>query len=155
MKRLLSGVAVGVLFLMSGCDKSKEAVPGGSGGVGGKAAGGPKMDRALVGEWRRTLLTNDKNGNDKLDDEERQPLEGMSYGPATLTIQADGKCTSIDDKGETLSGTCSLDNEDGVRGLLLELDGDMGIYRILGSDKDLVLKDRTGVNGTIYVFEKR
>jgi hypothetical protein len=118
----------------------------------------------LVGRWRRTLTTFDKNANDVLDADESTDSEMPSMGFAGLDLAADGRCTleRLDKQAGSVSadGTCGVLEEDGKRFLELEPGEPIaeygGSYRILSATPtELVLKDPTGPNGAIYRYARQ
>jgi|GEM_PF-5803018 len=138
------------------------ARPGAGGGGGG-----------LVGTWQLEAHTFDEDADYRLGDAERAAAEAPWYGLRTIELREDGTCLLVDDEEQT-EGTCrlapceevSMRPDDcealeptGGRMLWLEPEPTnmtmiMGsLYGVLGlTDDEMLLKDMTGEQGTIYIY---
>lgn len=143
-----------------GAPKSEPRAPTGPAAPSAPASAPKGSAREVAGSWARTLVTLDENANDRLDETEREPLK-MAIGYTALKIEPDGKC-EIEKKDKQGPASCSFIEEDGKEYLVIEPDikafeDEMDSrYRILSrSDKELLIKDPTGPQGAMYLYDKR
>jgi hypothetical protein len=153
-RRALAAVA---LLVVAACkdDAPKPHATGAAGQPAAKAA----APSPVAGSWHRVLHTLDENANNQLDDAERKAPMTMDYGYKSLVIRADHTC-DLERKDQRGKGTCTFLEDEGTPFLEIEpgaeIDDTMMRYRILArSDRELVFKDITGSQGTIYLYERR
>lgn len=169
-------MVVVVGMFLGACGESKQEAPGGGAmpsaapvapAAGGAPAAVPipnaSVPAELVGTWTRTLTTFDENANDALDAAEHEDANMPTMGYAALELAADGTCTVTrkDKAGADVAvkASCDATELDGKPALQIEPppsgeDTPM-TYRILSSSSnELILKDPTGANGSIYRYTR-
>ena len=101
----------------------------------------------IVGEWEQQYTCFDKNGNYKLEDEEKKP-SGTKLGFNWFLFKADGSC--LRDKDVKFEGTYEIQEKDGNKKLVVQ-GGDNLRYTIHElTDKELIL----GADGAFIVFKR-
>jgi len=101
----------------------------------------------IVGEWEQQYTCFDKNGNSKLEAEEKL-ASGTRLGFDWFRFNADGTC--LRDKDIKFKGTYSIQEKSGTKKLAIE-GGDNLRYTIIElTDTELIL----GSNGAFIVFKK-
>ena len=101
----------------------------------------------IVGEWEQQYTCFDKNGNYKLEPEEKKPSD-TRLGFNWFRFNADGSC--LRDKDVQFKGTYTIQEKNGNKKLVIE-GGDNLKYSIEElNDKELVL----GADGAFIVFKR-
>lgn len=101
----------------------------------------------IVGEWDQEYTCYDKNGNYKLDPDEKKP-SGTRLGFNWFRFNADGSC--LRDKDVQFKGTYKIEEKNGEKKLVIE-GGDNLRYTIESlTDKELIL----GAQGAFIVFKR-
>jgi hypothetical protein len=101
----------------------------------------------LVGEWNQEYVCFDKNGNYKLEPEEKK-ASGTHLGFDWFKFNTDGSCQW--DKDVKFKGTYLIQEKNGTKKLLIE-GGDNFRYKIIElTDKELIL----GSDGAFMVFKR-
>ena len=104
------------------------------------------QSNAIVGEWKQQYTYFDKNGNYKLEPEEKKPSD-TKLGFKWFQFNADGSC--IRDSDLKFKSTYSIQEQNGTKKLLIE-GGDNLRYTITElTDKELIL----GSGGAFIVFK--
>lgn len=113
----------------------------------------PKVEKAppggngIVGEWEQLYVCFDKNGNDKLEPEEKKP-SSTKLGFNWFHFNADGSC--FRDKDIKFKGSYELQEKNGNKRLVIQ-GGDTFRYTIHElTDKELILR----TDGAFIVFKK-
>ena len=115
-------------------NQEKQAVPASSG-------------NGIVGEWEQQYTCFDKNGNYKLEPDEKKP-SNTNLGFNWFRFNADGSC--LRDKDIQFKGSYKIQVENGKKTLLIE-GGDNLRYSIAElTDKELIL----GYSGAFIVFKR-
>jgi hypothetical protein len=101
----------------------------------------------LVGEWNQEYVCFDKNGNYKLEPEEKK-ASGTHLGFDWFKFNTDGSCQW--DKDVKFKGNYLIQEKNGTKKLLIE-GGDKFRYKIIElTDKELIL----GSDGAFMVFKR-
>ena len=101
----------------------------------------------IAGEWEQQYTCFDKNGNYKLEPEEKK-VSGTKLGFDWFKFNADGSC--LRDKEIKFKGTYSIQEKNETKKLLIE-GGDKLKYTIAElTDKELIL----GSDGAFIVFKR-
>ena len=101
----------------------------------------------IVGEWAQQYTCFDKNGNYKLEPEEKI-ASGTHLGFDWFQFNVDGSC--LRDKDVQFKGTYSIQEKSGTKKLVIE-GGDNLRYTIIElTDKELIL----GSDGAFIVFKR-
>ena len=102
---------------------------------------------AIVGEWEQQYTCFDKNGNYKLEAEEKK-ASGTHLGFDWFKFNADGSCQR--DKDIKFKGTYEIQEKNGNKKLVIQ-GGDKLRYSITQlTDKELIL----GTDGAFIVFKR-
>ena len=111
------------------------------------SSNGDQKANGIVGEWEQQYTCFDKNGNYKLEAEEKL-ASGTKLGFDWFRFNADGTC--LRDKDIKFKGTYSIQDKSGTKKLAIE-GGDNLRYTIIElTDTELIL----GSNGAFIVFKK-
>jgi len=101
----------------------------------------------IVGEWEQQYTCFDKNGNYKLEPEEKK-ASGTHLGFDWFKFNADGSC--LRDKDIKFKGTYEIQEKNGNKKLVIQ-GGDKLRYTITElTDKELIL----GTDGAFIVFKR-
>ena len=101
----------------------------------------------IMGEWEQQYTCFDKNGNYKLEPEEKKP-SNAKLGFNWFRFNADGSC--LRDKDVQFKGTYTIQEKNSERKLVIE-GGDNLRYTIIElNDKELIL----GADGAFIVFKR-
>jgi hypothetical protein len=101
----------------------------------------------IVGEWEQQYTCFDKNGNYKLEAEEKK-ASGTDLGFDWFKFNADGSC--LRDKDIKFKGTYEIQEKNGNKKLVIQ-GGDKLRYSITElTDKELIL----GTDGAFIVFKR-
>jgi hypothetical protein len=101
----------------------------------------------IVGEWDQQYSCFDKNGNNKLEPEEKKP-SGTRLGFNWFRFNANGTC--LRDKDLQFEGTYKIEEKNGDKKLIIE-GGDNLRYSLTElTEKELVL----GADGAFIVFKR-
>jgi hypothetical protein len=157
-RRMRAVVVASTLVLFVGCKEKAGEKPGEEPAAQNEGAPASAPASAPATAWVIDIVTFDQNGNDALDTEERKP--GPVYGYTALALATGGGPCTLEKKDATLKGSCGPTTENGKKALRIEPEpasGEMpATYLVLSeSDSELVLKDPTGKQGTIYVYKRR
>lgn len=102
---------------------------------------------SIVGEWNQDYVCFDKNGNYKLETEEKKP-SGTHLGFDWFSFNPDGTCQW--DKDVKFKGTYEIQEKSSSKKLVIQ-GGDKLRYTITElTDKELIL----GTDGAFIVFKK-
>ena len=101
----------------------------------------------LVGEWEQQYTCFDKNGNYKLEPEEKI-ASGTRLGFDWFRFNTDGSC--LRDKDIKFKGTYSIHEKNGTKKLLIEGGDDLRYTIIELTDKELIL----GSGGAFIIFKR-
>lgn len=105
------------------------------------------QNASIVGEWEQQYTCFDKNGNHKLEPEEKTP-SGTRLGFDWFRFNADGTC--LRDKAVKFKGTYEVVKKNDTRKLVIQ-GGDNLRYTITElTDKELIL----ATNGAFIVFKR-
>jgi hypothetical protein len=101
----------------------------------------------IVGEWEQLYVCFDKNGNYKLEADEKKPSD-THLGFNWFRFNADGSC--LRDKDVQFKGTYEIEEKNGTKKLVIS-GGDNIRYTITElTDKELIL----GSDGAFMVFKR-
>ena len=105
------------------------------------------QQESIVGEWEQQYTCYDKNGNYKLEAEEKIP-SNVHVGFDWFRFNADGTC--LKDKEVKFKGTYSIEEKNRAKKLLME-GGNKVQYSIIElTDTELIL----GAEGAFIVFKR-
>ena len=108
---------------------------------------GETQQGEIAGEWEQLYTCFDKNGNYKLEPEEKK-ASGTKLGFDWFKFNADGSC--LRDKDVKFKGTYEIQERNGIKKLVIQ-GGDNLRYTIVElSEKELIL----GADGAFIVFKK-
>ena len=111
------------------------------------ASNASQQGNGIVGEWEQQYTCFDKNGNYKLEPEEKK-ASGTRLGFDWFKFNEDGSC--LRDKDAKFKGTYSIQEKSGTNKLVIE-GGDKLRYTIIElTEKELIL----GSDGTFIVFKR-
>ena len=137
---------VGFILLIGCGNSSTEKKPGQAIAENASASNAGEQGKGIVGEWEQIYTCFDKNGNYKLEPEEKK-ASGVSLGFNWFRFNADGSC--LRDKDVKFKGTYSIQEKNGKK-LVIE-GGDNLRYTIAElTDKELIL----GSDGAFIVFKR-
>ena len=106
-----------------------------------------QQNNSVVGEWEQQYTCFDRNGNYKLEMEEKKP-SGTHLGFDWFRFNADGSC--LRDKDIKFKGTYGIQEKNGNKKLVIQ-GGDKLRYTITDlTDKELIL----GSDGAFIVFKR-
>ena len=140
---------ISVLIFMIACGNSSSVKTTSTQPIGENVvpSSGEEQQGGLVGEWEQQYTCFDKNGNYKLEPEEKTP-SNTKLGFNWFRFNADGSC--LRDKDVQFTGNYSIEKKNGDKKLLIE-GGDNLRYSIAElTDKELVL----GADGAFIVFKR-
>ena len=136
-------------FLLISCGNSdvskKEAQT--TAGTNVTASSFESQQSGIVGEWVQQYTAFDKNGNYKLEPDEKKP-SGTQLGFNWFRFNADGSC--LRDKDIKFKGTYEVQEKNGTKKLLIS-GGDNLRYTIIDlTENELIL----GSGGAFIVFKR-
>ena len=102
---------------------------------------------SIVGEWEQQYTCFDKNGNYKLEPEEKNP-SGTRLGFNWFRFNADGSC--LRDKDVQFKGTYTIQEKNGNKKLLIEGGDNLNYFITELTEKELIL----GKDGVFIVFKR-
>jgi len=138
-----------VFFLLISCGANDPKTPTTteSIAVNASASSNETQQSDIVGEWNQDYVCFDKNGNYKLEPDEKK-ASGTHLGFDWFKFNADGTC--LRDKDIKFKGTYSVQEKNGTKKLVIE-GGDKLRYTIIElTGKELIL----GSDGAFIVFKR-
>jgi hypothetical protein len=150
MKPTIINLNIVLVILLISCGNSNEKKNSEKESIAANAAA-PSNDNqqanGIVGEWEELFTCFDKNGNYKLEPEEKK-ASGTPLGFSWFKFNADGSC--LRDKDVKFKGTYGIQEKNGNKKLVIQ-GGDNLHYTIHElTDKELIL----GSDGGFIVFKK-
>ena len=154
MKSDMSFFLIAFMFLFTNCGDNKAAstqeIAASNSGKENEtepSSASSTSQHGIVGEWEQQYTCFDKNGNYKLEPEEKKSSD-TRLGFNWFRFNADGSC--LRDKDVQFKGTYTIQEKNGNKKLVIE-GGDNLKYSIEElNDKELVL----GADGAFIVFKR-
>jgi len=148
MKSIPIFLPVAILCLVFACGNSSGNTNAGSKETTTTGAGNSQQaGNELVGEWQQQFTCFDKNGNYKLEPEEKTP-SGTKLGFDWFRFNADGSC--LRDRDVQFKGTYSIQEKNGKKKLIIE-GGDNIRYTIVELTPDELI---LGSDGAFIIFKR-
>jgi len=138
-----------VLILLISCGTGDPKTNAATGPIAKNVPGSSNETQqgGIAGEWEQQYTCFDKNGNYKLEPEEKI-ASGTRLGFDWFRFNTDGSC--LRDKDIKLKGTYSIQEKNGTKKILIQ-GGDNLRYTIIDlTDKELIL----GSGGAFIVFKR-
>ena len=150
MRRLINQLYPFALILLISCGSSSAEKKSSGEPIANTAAASSadgRQENGIVGEWQQQYTCFDKNGNYKLEPEEKKG-SGTRLGFDWFRFNADGSC--LRDKDIKFKGTYEIQEKNGNKKLVIQ-GGDNLRYTIAElTDQELIL----GSNGAFIVFKR-
>lgn len=150
MRRLINQLYPFALILLISCGSSSAEKKSSGKPIANKASvssADAQTGNGIVGEWEQQYTCFDKNGNYKLESEEKK-ASGTRLGFDWFRFNADGSC--LRDKDIKFKGTYEIQEKNGNKKLVIH-GGDNLRYTIGElTDQELIL----GSNGAFIVFKR-